>query len=180
MIAACNSNHIPKPRGYFRIDTPQKEYTDIVEGYPFSFNYPVYAELNKYKATQSQSEYVSNWLNLDFPAFNAHLYITYKPVENNLGALIEDSHEFVYKHVGKADAINQTEFLSPETSVYGVLFDIKGNTASSLQFYVTDSVSGFLRGALYFDCEPNVDSLAPLISFIREDVVHLIETFSWQ
>ncbi len=180
LITACNSSHIPKPRGYFRISTPEKDYIDMEKGYPFSFKYPIYAELNKYQGAQDKDEDVSNWLNLDFPALNAHLYLTFKPVENNLRTLIEDSHAFVYKHVGKADAIHQTEFISPETSVYGVLFDIKGNTASSLQFYVTDSISGFLRGALYFDCEPSVDSLAPLISFIRTDVEYLMETFSWQ
>ncbi len=180
LITSCNSNHVPKPRGYFRIDTPEKEYRDLAADYPFSFQYPVYAEIRKYQARASEKEDVSNWFNLDFPDFKAQLYITYKPVEQNLRQLIEDSHSFVYKHVGMADAINQTEYKDDQSSVSGVLFDIKGNTASSIQFYLTDSTSSFLRGALYFDCEPNKDSLAPLISFLREDIEYLMETFTWK
>ena len=179
-FASCNSNHIPKPRGYFRIDTPAKEYRELGKRYPFNFEYPVYAEISKYQGSPEEKESVDNWLNIDFPAYKAHLYLTFKSVEDNLRELIEDSHSFVYKHVGMADAINQTEFMNSDNDVFGVLFDIKGNTASSVQFFLTDSVSSFIRGALYFDCEPNMDSLAPLISFFRKDVEYLMETFTWQ
>ncbi len=179
-LVACNSNPVPRPRGFYRIDLPEKNYRDLVDSYPFSFKYPDYGEISKYEGKIEEGENTSNWLNVDFPEFRAHLYLTFKPVKDNLGQLIEDSHAFVYKHISKADAINQVEFISPETSVYGILFDIKGNTASSLQFYVTDSVSNFMRGAFYFDCEPNMDSLAPLISFFKKDIEVLMESFSWK
>jgi len=64
--------------------------------------------------------------------------------------------------------------------VYGILYDLKGNTASSVQFYVTDSVKHFLRGSLYFEAVPDADSLAPVINFFRGDIVHLIETLKWK
>ncbi len=179
-LVACQSNPVPKPRGYFRIDLPEKNYRELLQLYPFSFLYPDYGEVSQYKGSIKPGENTDNWLNIDFPILKAHLYLTYKPVKNNLGILIEDSHSFVYKHVSKADAINQIEFVRPEKSVYGVLFDIKGNTATALQFFVTDSVSNFLRGALYFDCEPNRDSLAPLADFFREDIEMLMESFSWK
>ena len=67
-----------------------------------------------------------------------------------------------------------------EKSVYGVLYEIKGNAASSVQFYATDSTKHFLRGALYFNTVPNKDSLAPAIQFVEEDIIHLIETLSWK
>ena len=97
-----------------------------------------------------------------------------------MGHLINDAHTFVGKHVVKADAITQTRYEDSSSSVYGILFDIKGNTASSVQFFVTDSILHFLRGALYFNTEPNKDSLAPVIDFIREDIVHLIESMHWK
>ncbi|MDE5612858.1 MAG: gliding motility lipoprotein GldD, partial [Odoribacter sp.] len=53
---------------------------------------------------------------------------------------------------------------------------IEGNTASSTQFYVTDSVKHFLRGALYFKQHPDKDSLAPVIHYLRQDIVNLMET----
>jgi len=178
-LTACKPTTGPKPRGYFRVDLPEKNYQELGKQYPFSFLFPDYAEISKYDGYLAEGENTDNWLNIDFPNFGAHIYLTYKTVENNLGDLIEDSHSFVYKHISKADAINQVELVRPEESVYGLLFDIKGNTATAVQFYLTDSVSQFLRGALYFDCEPNRDSLNPLIEFFRKDVEVLMESFSW-
>jgi gliding motility-associated lipoprotein GldD len=61
-----------------------------------------------------------------------------------------------------------------------MLFDIKGDAASPLQFLATDSARHFLRGSLYFYARPNRDSLAPVIDYIKTDVVHLIETLEWR
>ncbi|PIV58809.1 MAG: gliding motility lipoprotein GldD, partial [Bacteroidetes bacterium CG02_land_8_20_14_3_00_31_25] len=52
--------------------------------------------------------------------------------------------------------------------------------ASNIQFYVTDSIRHFVRGALYFETKPNKDSLAPIINFIEQDVTHLVETLRWK
>jgi gliding motility-associated lipoprotein GldD len=71
-------------------------------------------------------------------------------------------------------------FINEKERVYGILYDIKGNSASSLQFYLTDSSRHFFRGALYFNVQPNKDSLAPVIDYFREDIIYLIETFSWK
>jgi hypothetical protein len=45
---------------------------------------------------------------------------------------------------------------------------------------VTDSTKHYLRGSLYFDAEPNPDSLAPVVEFFRNDIIHLIETLKWK
>ncbi|NOZ45910.1 MAG: gliding motility lipoprotein GldD, partial [Chlorobi bacterium] len=71
-------------------------------------------------------------------------------------------------------------FINYDDNVYGILYDIKGNAASSINFFVTDSTQHFLRGALYFNSKPNKDSLAPVVDFIRKDIVHLMETFKWK
>jgi len=86
----------------------------------------------------------------------------------------------VKNHINKADAINEQIFSDAENSVYGILYDLKGNTASAVQFYATDSIKHYLRGSLYFSAEPNADSLAPVIDFFREDILHLIETLRWK
>jgi gliding motility-associated lipoprotein GldD len=69
---------------------------------------------------------------------------------------------------------------NPEQHVYGMVYEIGGNAASSIQFHVTDSSQNFLRGALYFYAMPNADSLAPVISFVRSDIDHLLKTFKWK
>jgi gliding motility-associated lipoprotein GldD len=60
------------------------------------------------------------------------------------------------------------------------MFEIEGNAASNLQFYLTDSTHNFIRGALYFYAKPNYDSLAPVIDFLKKDVEHMITTFKWK
>ncbi|MBP1674669.1 MAG: gldD, partial [Bacteroidetes bacterium] len=83
-------------------------------------------------------------------------------------------------HINKADAINELVINDKESNVFGILYDLKGNTATSVQFYVTDSTNHYLRGSLYFESEPNADSLAPVIDFFREDIIHIIETLKWK
>ncbi|MDR2835479.1 MAG: gliding motility lipoprotein GldD [Bacteroidales bacterium] len=173
-VCSCNSKQNPKPKGYFRIDFPQKTYQKY-KSKNFSFNYPKYSYL--YNDDKNP-----NWYYIFTPQNKATIYITYKKIDKNspLDTLIESSHEFVYKHTIKADAITETKYFNDSLRVFGILYDIKGNTASSLQFFVTDSTKHFLRGSLYFECSPNKDSLAPVIDFFREDIVKLMETFSWE
>jgi gliding motility-associated lipoprotein GldD len=176
LSAGCKNTTVPKPAGYFRIDLPQKEYHLLDQGYPYSFEYPVYGVINN-KTTPNAQPY---WINIEFPAYNAKIYISYNSVKNNLPQLTEDSHTLAYKHSVKADAIEEKVWSNDSTHVYGILYDVKGNAASSVQFFMTDSTSHFLRGSLYFMAQPNEDSLKPVIEFFRKDIIHLIETLSWK
>jgi gliding motility-associated lipoprotein GldD len=175
---SCKDIAVPKPKGHFRIDLPKKQYlpykaTDM----PFSFEYPVYGNMS----FQVENMNEPGWFNIEFPAFRAKIYLTYKDVENNFEKLMEQTYKMnVKNHISKADAINEQVFNNKENNVYGILYDLKGNTASAVQFYVTDSLKHFLRGSLYFSAEPNSDSLAPVIVFFREDIIHLIETLKWR
>lgn len=120
------------------------------------------------------------WFDVVYPTYNARIYFSYKQINNNFQEIAEDSRNFVYKHAFKADAIIENPYEDSDKNVYGMLYEIKGNTASSVQFLVTDSTQHFLRGALYFNNHPNKDSLAPVISYISEDIRHMIETLRWE
>ena len=61
-----------------------------------------------------------------------------------------------------------------------MIYDIGGNAASSIQFYATDSTKHFIRGALYFNVAPQPDSLAPVIQYLRKDIVRLLTTLKWK
>ncbi len=180
LLLGCRSDYSPKPRAYFRIDLPVREYQPLIGDYPYSFEYPVYARINRYQGQWKNTDTADYWINVELPQFKSRLHLTYKTIKNNLVNLIEDAHAYAYKHSVKADAIIQSEFINHDSKVYCVLFDIKGNTASSVQFYATDSTDHFLRGALYFDCEPNKDSLAPVKEFLRVDIVKMIESLNWK
>jgi len=120
------------------------------------------------------------WYNIDFPLFNARIHLTYKPVNNSLSELLEESRSLAFKHSSKADAINEKLISFPDKRVFGTKYDIKGNAASSVQFYLTDSTDNFIRAALYFSVSPNIDSIAPVVKFIEEDIDHFINSFEWE
>lgn len=176
LLQACGGGSTPKPRGYFRIDFPEKEYQLLDSAhYPYRFSYPTYGRL-----VNDDSKIAEDyWVNIDFPQYKARIHISYKEAQNRLDSLTEDSRTLAYKHALKAEAISEKFFEDPEKKVYGMLYNLKGNTASSWQFYVTDSVKHFVRGALYFSVNPNKDSLSPAIDFFGKDVVHIMETLEW-
>ncbi len=173
---ACSEGNAPKPRGYFRISFPEKDYRLFDSIYPFAFEYPVYGTIVKEDSRPGEGD----WISVSFPQYKAKIHLSYRYLKGNLDQLSEDARNLAYKHTYKADAIDERVFSNPEKRVYGVLYDIRGNAASSIQFYITDSSRHYLRGALYFRCEPNKDSLAPAIDFFSRDVVHLIETLRWK
>jgi gliding motility-associated lipoprotein GldD len=173
---------VPKPKGYFRIDLPAKNYipfnkagklTDI----PLEFEYPSYGIVSSKGDNPSES----GWFNIEFPRYKARIYLTYKDIRGDLADIIEQTYTMnVKNHITKADAINELAINDKDRMIFGILYDLKGNTATSVQFYVTDSINHYLRGSLYFDSEPNADSLAPVIDFFRADIIHLIETLKWK
>ncbi len=174
---ACNSDYMPKPRGYFRIDLPEKSYQAFDTSFPFMFEYPTYAIITPDKQSPDQPY----WINVDFPQFSGSLHLSYKDVNENLSAYMEDTHAMAYKHISKASSIDNRLIINEQDSVYGLIFEISGlSAASPYQFFVTDSIQHFLRGALYFNVAPNNDSLAPVISFIKEDIEHLITSLKWK
>jgi gliding motility-associated lipoprotein GldD len=175
LLLSCGKNYTPKELGYFRIDLPEKKYLAVDSVYPYTFEIPVYADLRP--DPYHPDSYNSN---IVFPKFNGTIHLSYFNVTDNIEELIEDNRKMVYKHTIKADAINEQYYKDTLNSVYGVLYEIKGNAASSVQFYVTDSSKHFLRGALYFNNVPNKDSIAPVSRFVEEDVDHLIKTLSWK
>ena len=176
-LTSCNERGIPRPRGHFRIDFPDKEYVSFDSTYPYTFEYPAYAEARP--DTRETSE--PYWMDIDFPQFQGRIHISYKPVDENLSQYLEDSRSFVIKHIPKADAIEDSLIYRPEDDVYGLIYYIEGSrAASTCRFFVTDSSDRFLRGALYFNVIPNNDSLAPVIDFIQADIRHMLATFRWK
>jgi gliding motility-associated lipoprotein GldD len=174
LIAACQKKDVPKPRGYFRIEFPQKSYNDYE-------NQHFRCEVAKYSFVLVEKNN-PDWLYITEPKHKATIYLTYLNInkKNTIDTLLENSRQFAYKHTIKADAITETKYINDSVKVYGMLYDIKGNVASSIQFFVTDSVTHFLRGSLYFECRPNKDSLASSIAFFRQDIVKIMETIRWK
>jgi len=168
-------NYIPKPRGFFKTDFPEKGYVKLTDNLcPYSFEYPTYA------AVKNHSDEYPCYKNIDFEKYKATLHLTYQPIENNLRMFSEQSISLVNEHMVKATAIEDTLMIDDDRQMYTMFYDLKGNVASYLQFYATDSSDHFIRGALYFNAIPNYDSIAPTLHFIRQDIIHMLSTFEWR
>ncbi len=176
-FAACEQVYTPKPRGYFRIDLPEKDYLRFDTTFPYSFEYPSYAEIT----SDPYSPDEKYWININYVPFRATLHLSHKKVEGNLVQYLEDAHKMVTKHIPKADAIYDSLIIDREKDLFGLVYQLEGSGAASpYQFFLTDSVSHFVRAALYFNTVPNNDSLAPVIDFLRNDIRHMIKTFHWK
>lgn len=177
MLGACDETYTPKPRGYFRIDMPEHEYIVFDSTFPYAFEYPVYATITPDPFSPEEPY----WMNINFPAYEGMIHLSYKEIDGNLKEYLEDSRQFVMKHIPKASGINDSLILDRDRKLYGLLYHIDGmGAASPCQFIITDSSKHFVRGALYFDVVPNNDSLAPVIEFLKKDIEHLLATFHWK
>jgi len=181
LLLSCNSDFIPKPRGYFKIDFPKHEYQVFDKpGYPYKFEYPVYAQVVQDSSFFDKTPENPYWINVDFPRFSGRIYISYKEIgKNTFDKLRDDAYKLTYKHTTKATSIDDSLFRTA-LGVSGVFFTVGGNAATGKQFFLTDTTHHFLRGALYFDTAPNEDSLSIVNQFLQQDMVHLINSFQWK
>lgn len=181
VIAACNSDYTIKRRGYYKINFPEHKYQLFNEpGFPYSFEYPVYSKI--VKDTNFFDEKPDNpWsINIDIPGFSGKIYMSYKNVTPaNYDKLVSDAFTMTYKHTSKATEIKDS-LMTTTSGLTGVFFQVGGNAATANQFFVTDSVKHFLRGALYFDATPNEDSLKVVNDFLKADMNHLINSLKWK
>lgn len=176
-VSCDDKTYQPKPKGYFRIDLPEKEYVSLDSMKYYSFEHPVYSKITPDYLSPEEKE----WVNVEFPSFKGTIHISYKNVDNNIEKYLEDSYYMMTKHISRAMGIRDSVVANPERKVYGLVYFLEGEgVASPLQFYLTDSVNHFMRGSLYFNVRTNNDSLAPVIDFITDDIRHLIETIEWK
>ncbi len=180
LIASCNSPFTPKPKGYYKIDFPEKKYKIFnTSGYPYSFEYPAYAEVIKDSLFFGEKTENDWWININFPKFNGKIYVSYKQIgNNNFNKLVNDAFKLTNKHAQKAYSIEDS-IIATANGVHGIFFKVGGDVATANQFFLTDTAKHFLRGALYFDATPNEDSLGIVNRFLMDDVRHLINSFKW-
>ena len=183
-FSACRpEEYTPKRRGYSRIDTPDShKYREFSpDGFPYAFEYPVYANISRDSIIFAKDHDNPYWININFNSMGGIIYLSYKEINaaSTLEQLLEDAHFMSFYHTKKADYQNDFSFRN-DNGVQGFLYEWGGDAASKYQFVATDSVRHFIRGALYFNTTPNADSLKPLNDFIRTDIQHMLKTMRWK
>jgi len=177
ILCSCTGSYTPKPTGFLRIDLPTAQYSTLDEielPYAFSVSRQSTVEL----PPSDSAEY---WMNIDYPGFNAKIFCSYKQITVlTLNEYMEDCFMLAERIAGNVGRINEKYFENKEQNVYGTLFLIEGETISPVQFMLTDSITHFFRGALYYKYKSNADSISPVTDYIKEDITELIRTFYWK
>jgi gliding motility-associated lipoprotein GldD len=175
-FSGCEEDYTPKPRGFQRIAFPERSYTDYSSECGFSMKIPVYATIEPDNHPQADK----CWYNLTYTPFNATLHLSYKSYKDKeeMFKLTEDARTLVYKHTIKADEIYETQIGNKYLN--GMLYELSGSTATNFQFYVMDSSHNYIRGALYFNTKTNIDSVAPVLAFVKEDIMTMLESLRWK
>jgi len=169
--SSCKEDVLPKPKAQLRLEYKNPQYKSIDNSCEYQFEI---AE-NTIAKTKKNC-----WMNIDYPKLNASINLTYRPIENNLKELFMEAEKLTFNHAIKADGITSVPYINISNKVYGAIFEVTGNAASPIQFHVTDSIDNFITGAVYFNVQPNYDSIKPAINYIHRDIVHLIETLEWK
>lgn len=171
-LTSCSEEAKPKPKGELRLEYPKATYTPFHSDCFFSFEHSGFSKINQAKHPC--------WYNLSYPKMKANVFITYFPVKNDLNLHIKEVEKMVYEHTIRASAIDTKSFSYPEKRVFGNFYELKGQSASNIQIYITDSTNHFVTANLYFKSRPKPDSLQPAIDYIKQDLMHMIETFNWK
>jgi len=200
LLFSCNSTYTSKKTGYFKIDFPERKYIVFdKEDFPYSFEYPAYAQVIKDTTYFDSTPENPYWINLDFPQFDARIFLSYKIVggkaiykvkqangsyKDSIGInvfdkMVNDAFNLTNKNQSVASSIKDSLIHTPN-GVGGVFFRVGGNAATAKQFFLSDTTKNFIRGALYFNVTPNADSLRPVQDFLQADIDHLINTFKWK
>jgi gliding motility-associated lipoprotein GldD len=175
---ADSGDFVPKPKGYNRIDLSDTKYQQMTEDHPFSFQYSTQAVLKPDTVRWAEP----HWMYVYYPNLKAMIQLTYKPLgddKNKLMKLIDDAHKLAAKHGQKAYSIQDLVMKTP-SGKSAMLMELEGEVPTYLQFYTTDSTKHYMRGALYFNTALKSDSLAPVIEYLKKDVIHLLNTLEWK
>ena len=178
LVSCGENNYLPKPEGYNRIDLPAHKYQLLSEKHPYVFEYSSYAKILK----DSSSIAEPHWIDVYYPEFDANIQLTYKPVKGDASVfkeLSDDAYKLTSKHQIKAYSIEDQIIRTPSGKT-AIITELSGEVPSQFQFYVTDSVKHFFRGALYFRTATKNDSLAPVIEYLKTDAIHMVNTLKWE
>ena len=173
-MASCQEDATPKPKAYLRLEYPDAQYHQLNNDCDYDFLVNDFAKLENAKGNQNC------WVNISYPKLSGKIHITYREIEDNLETLLKDAQDLTQSHTKKADGIESVIYDNDEQEAYGMVYEIEGNAASPVQFYVTDRKKHFLTGSVYFNTKPNYDSILPAAHYLKKDVQMLMESLAWK
>jgi gliding motility-associated lipoprotein GldD len=178
LLVSCGGDYLPKPKGYNRIDLPERGFQSLDDDLPYFFEHSVNAKVEQDSFNLADKTRI----NLNYQSLGGKIHLTYFALDTegkDIKTVINDVINLTAKHQIKAYGIEESMMVTPK-GYTGVVAELSGEVPTQFQFFVTDSTKNFLRGALYFNTAMKNDSLAPAIEYIKVDMIHLINTLEFK
>jgi len=176
LFGGCKENPTPKPKGYLKLEYPEAVYKKHLSDCPFTFNINTITKIEKPRGGGSYCD-----MNLSYPGLKGTIHVTYIGVDDKLLTMsLKEAQNLTQSHAQKAESIGTYPFEDKAHNRYGMVYEIEGDAASPVQFYITDNKKHFLRGAAYFNAKPNYDSILPAAQYLKKDIQELMESIEWK
>lgn len=171
IVFSCNNNvNLPKQKAYFAPEFEIPTYKKISLDCNYSFNINSQASINNIKNCNYEIYYKN---------LNAKIFINQIVLSKSIEKLLNTFNQKINENSRLSDQIIQSNYVNIDKKIYSKLYSFVGNSPSNIQFYVTNQTDKFLTGSLFFETEPNYDSLFPYIDYIRNDIKKMVDSFRW-
>ena len=169
LVGCYNDSVIPKPNAFLYKEFEKPIYKIYKSNCGYSFQ------------TNDISTISSDECNLKInnKKLKSTIFITYIKIDNNLNLIESDFNEKMNENSKNAFFVKSSEYVSEGNNIFAKYFSFSGDTPSNTHFFLTDSVSFYFSGSLFFDSKPHYDSLIPSINYMNQDIRKLIQSFSW-
>ena len=175
MIFSCNETNLPKQKGFLRIEFKEPYYS-IHEEIDTPFNF-------YYNSNSTDPDQIgNNQFLFDYSDLNLSLNLSFYNIKSSQD-LEKKSRDFFLildTHTKKSNGVILEEYDNDNSRIFGKLYEIKGDVASPIQFYLTDSLSNFVSGSVNLKFKSNYDSIYPSIQYVKNDVFVLFESINWK
>ena len=175
IIFSCNEPNLPKQNGFFRIEFKEPYYSVYEEiDTPFKFYYN--------SSSTNLDQIGSDQFLFDYKDLNLSLNLSFYNINSSqdLEKKARDFSLILDTHTKKSNGVILREYDNHNKSVFGKLYEIKGDVASPIQFYITDSINNFIGGSVNLNSKLKYDSIYPSIQYIKKDILVLYESINWK
>ena len=169
-LTGCEQVVLPKQKVFLSQQFPFPSYVDTQKKclYNFQIN-----ELSHIYFDENCNSVIK------YELLKSTIYISNIKINDNLELIKSDFNKRLSDNSHKSSIVKSSEFNDRNKNVYAKYFTFIGDSPSNTQFYITDSISNFISGSLFFESKPNYDSLLPSVTYMNNDIRKIIQSFKW-
>ena len=168
-----NNSSLPKQDAYLRIEFNEPNYL-IHKSQNSKINFLYNASSSSLKFTSART------INLDYKQLGMGLDISFDKLndETELTNYLRDFNLLLDAHTKRSNGFLIKEFENRNYSTYGKLYEFRGDVASPIQFFLTDSINNFIHGSLNMTAKSKYDSIYPSVQYIKNDILVFFESIN--